>query len=54
MKQFNYDPQKYIDELYGTNKERDSKPNHNYYLKIIGQLLIQINNLRKQLREQKL
>ena len=38
--------QKYIDSVYGKNKERDSKPNHKYYLRIIQQLLIEKNNLK--------
>lgn len=39
--------QDYIDSRNGTNKERDSKPEHAYYLRIIQDLLIQQNNMRK-------
>ena len=39
--------QKYIDQIYGVNKERDSKKEHSYYLKIIQQLLIEKDNQKK-------
>lgn len=47
------DAQKYIDTVYGINKERDSKVEHTYYLKIIQTLLIEQDNLRKMLKEAK-
>ena len=39
--------QDYIDNMYGKNKERDSKPEHKYYLNIIQDLLIQQSNVKK-------
>lgn len=39
--------QDYIDSRNGTNKERDSKPEHKYYLRIIQDLLIQQNNMNR-------
>tara|TARA_R110002126_G_scaffold243576_1_gene386981 strand:+ start:419 stop:604 length:186 start_codon:yes stop_codon:yes gene_type:complete len=39
--------QDYIDRRNGTNKERDAKPEHDYYLRIIQDLLIQNNNIKR-------
>ncbi len=41
--------QDYMDLVYGVNKERDSKPEHKYYLGVIQDLLNQRNNVRKRL-----
>ena len=43
--------QKYIDELYGKNKVRDSKPEHQYYLSIIQHLIIQNRNMEIMYKE---
>lgn len=45
--------QKYIDTLYGENKERDSKPEHKNYLRIIENL-IECRNANKRMYEYKL
>jgi len=39
--------QDYIDSRNGTNKERDAKPEHDYYLRIIQDLLIQQSNMKR-------
>jgi hypothetical protein len=44
--------QDYIDLKYGTNKERDAKEEHLYYLSIIQGLLNQNVNLQKMLRHE--
>lgn len=48
------DAQKYIDSRYGTNKDRDSKPEHQYYLGIIQQILIEKNNIEVMYSELKI
>tara|TARA_R110000772_G_scaffold169467_1_gene281354 strand:- start:590 stop:775 length:186 start_codon:yes stop_codon:yes gene_type:complete len=44
--------QKYIDSRNGTNKERDAKPEHDYYSSIIQDLLNQISNIKKMHKQQ--